>query len=243
MSRDDPHEALGELIDRGLSASEAGRALGISRNAAMARAHRQGWRFGMSRAAALSLQHQPKADASMNAVADLAPPDEDLAPLDALAAELLTAHRLTPRALPLMVERVMADDALRHACFARLVEAECRRALEARMAQRRQEARRLGGGGPVGSARSSDITGLAGAVASSLLDDVRLPNGRKLGDATREDLATAMAAYQIQADDAAVKHRWLRLIQQSVPPGKTVRQVLSDERLAELKAEARKTDQ
>lgn len=177
----------------------------------------------------------------MNAIAIVPITDDE--PLESLADSLLSEHRVTQKALPSMLAKVMADEDLRHEVMVRLIESECRRVLDVRMNFRHQQIKRRTGGGPVGAARSSDMSAWAGAVAESLMDDFRLPNGRKLGDATRDDLRMALAGYQTTADDALVKVRWLRLVQQSTPHGKTVRQALTDERVKELREEARKAEQ
>lgn len=171
----------------------------------------------------------------IEALARISTPEE-------LAGALLSDHRIVQKALPPMVERVLADDTMRDQVMARLIEAECRRVLEAEIQRRHQEHKRQTGGGPLGQARSSDMAAWAGAVQSALLDNFRLPNGKRLGDANRGDLSTALASYETVAADATIKHRWLRLIQQSVPNGKTVREVLNESRVAELREEARKGD-
>lgn len=65
-----------------------------------------------------------------------------------------------------------------------------------------------------------------------------LPGGKRLGDATRDEINAAAEFYSKQASDMGAKSRWLQLIGQSVPEGKRVSDVLTDRRLAELQAEA-----
>lgn len=65
-----------------------------------------------------------------------------------------------------------------------------------------------------------------------------LPGGRYLGDATRAEIAEVAVMYSQRATDAGHKARWLQLIAQSVPEGKTVKEALTDARLRELQAEA-----
>jgi len=69
-----------------------------------------------------------------------------------------------------------------------------------------------------------------------------LPGGKKLREATRADISKAADFYASQSDDMAVKARWLRLVLQSVPDGKKVGDVLSDERLRELQREASRNE-
>ena len=66
-----------------------------------------------------------------------------------------------------------------------------------------------------------------------------LPGGKKLGEATREEIAEAAQFYDAQATDMSVKARWLRLVAQSVPGNKTAGDVLTDKRLRELQEAAR----
>ncbi|WP_091739826.1 hypothetical protein [Phenylobacterium immobile] len=65
-----------------------------------------------------------------------------------------------------------------------------------------------------------------------------LPGGRRLGEATREEVGAAAEFYSRQSADMGTKARWLRLIGQSLPDGKRVSDVLSDRRLEELQLEA-----
>jgi hypothetical protein len=65
-----------------------------------------------------------------------------------------------------------------------------------------------------------------------------LPGGVKLGEATRVQLTEAAAFYGRQASDMSAKARWLRLVADRVPEGKTAGQVLDDEQLRQLQAEA-----
>lgn len=161
--------------------------------------------------------------------------------LEDLARRVLLTHRIVQQASGPMTDRVLESPELMQQIMRRVVETECRRLLEADIQTRHQAMKRSTGGGPLGS-RSSDMTEWAGAVQNALLDGFTLPGGKLLGDADRRDLGAAMSAYATQATDATIKHRWLQLVQQSVPDGKTVRQVLTDERVAELRDLARRND-
>lgn len=66
-----------------------------------------------------------------------------------------------------------------------------------------------------------------------------LPGGRKLGEATREEISAAADFYASQSDDMATKARWLRLVAQSMPNTAKVGDVLTDDRLRELQEVAR----
>jgi hypothetical protein len=66
-----------------------------------------------------------------------------------------------------------------------------------------------------------------------------LPGGKKLGEATREEISAAADFYAAQSDDMATKARWLRLVAQSMPNTKKVGDVMTDDRLRELQEVAR----
>lgn len=85
------------------------------------------------------------------------------------------------------------------------------------------------------------VTGSARVVqlAAGNLLMFPLPGGKKLGEATRKDISAASEFYSKQAGDMGHKARWLQLIAQSVPSGKTVNDVLTDKRLRELQREAK----
>lgn len=170
----------------------------------------------------------------------LVPPDLPAVHLADVAADLLSEHRIVQTALPPLVARVLADPDLERQALDALIAGECRRQLEKVQNERHQAEKRRTGGGPLGQARSADLSGWAGAVQTALLDGFVLPGGKRLGDAERGDLGRALEAFKTVSADASVKARWMRLLQQSVPPGKRVRDVLSETRVAELRAEARK---
>lgn len=65
-----------------------------------------------------------------------------------------------------------------------------------------------------------------------------LPGGKRLGEATREEIGTAAAFYEGQSNDMAHKARWLRLVGQHLKGEKKVSDVLTDARLRELQQEA-----
>lgn len=66
-----------------------------------------------------------------------------------------------------------------------------------------------------------------------------LPGGKKLGEATREEITAGADFYAAQSEDMAVKAKWLRLVAQSVPGEKKAGDVLSEKRLRELQEAAR----
>lgn len=79
---------------------------------------------------------------------------------------------------------------------------------------------------------------LVRGIAASLLD-IPLANGRALRDATRDEIVEAAERYEKQSETMAHRARWLRLIAQSVPPGKTCGAIITDTRALELFEEAK----
>lgn len=67
-----------------------------------------------------------------------------------------------------------------------------------------------------------------------------LPDGQKLGDATRADLRKAAEKFAAFGKEAMQKSRWLLLIAQGLPDGDTVRSRFKATRLTELAIEAEK---
>lgn len=162
--------------------------------------------------------------------------------LQALAADLMSRHRLAREALPEMAHRVMADPVLREAIMAEIVEAGCMRFLQGAASAKHRRKWPIAGQPMIQPQPAPDLTAWAGAVANSLLNDFTLPDGQRLGDATRADIEAALVAYQTVAQDAEIKFRWLRMVKQGLTEGQRVRDLFTDERLAELRAEARKVE-
>lgn len=233
-------ETLGGYIDQGLSSAQAAAKFGVTRDSVIGAAHRRGWNFGRPRSAVpmggqRAVVNTERPHFPVEALACITDVDE-------LAVALLMEYRIKQNALPKMVERVLADPDMRDEVLARVIEAQCSRILEAAVNEKHQAEKRRTGGGPIGRLRANNAENHAAAVADALMDTFKLPGGVKLGDATRKDLTTALASYEMQTADLSIKHRWLRLVQQSVPEGRRVRDVLTEERVAELRAEARRSD-
>lgn len=87
-------------------------------------------------------------------------------------------------------------------------------------------------------APANDRSAALQLMAAEMLSNFPLPGGMMLGDATRADIAKAAHFYETQAKDMAHKGRWLQLVGQGLPDGKRVRDVLSEDRLHELKNKA-----
>lgn len=95
------------------------------------------------------------------------------------------------------------------------------------------------------SAIVSATTGDRGAVVAlstgwtAALLDMPLAGGKRLREATREEVVAQAHRYDAQAKDMGHKARWLTLVAQAVPSDKVVGDVMDDARAAELFAEAR----
>lgn len=76
------------------------------------------------------------------------------------------------------------------------------------------------------------------ALARSLLD-FPLPGGRRLGEATRDEVVDAARFYAAQADDMTHKARWLARVAEALSDAQCVADALDEARLAELQKEAR----
>lgn len=90
---------------------------------------------------------------------------------------------------------------------------------------------------PTTEAARGRILALAGGTAATLMD-FPLPGGMRLAAATRADVTAAAEFYGKQSKDMSGKAKWLQLIAQHVPAKKTVNEVMTDARLAELREEA-----
>lgn len=89
---------------------------------------------------------------------------------------------------------------------------------------------------PTTEERRAKIDALAAGTALTLLD-FQLPGGKRLGDAARSEVAEAADVFGKMARDLSWKSRWLEHVAQSLPEGSLVRDVMSAERLEELRQE------
>lgn len=137
----------------------------------------------------------------------------------------------------LMEASVRRDLALREAITDPLISSACYDAVRQECIKERRQVWRP----PVERWRPGRVSGSGRVVhlAKGTLLMFPLPGGKPLGNANRSDLATAESFYSSQAADMGHKARWLQLIAQSVPLGKVVSDVLSDDRLRELQELAR----
>lgn len=164
------------------------------------------------------------------------PKDRDLvaeaarAALDAAAGDVREATRA-------MEQKVRQDRRLRDDLTDPLLATACYTAVTM---QCRVERRKVWSP-PAEKLVASRVTGAHRVVqlATGTLLMFPLPGGKKLGEATREEIGEAATFYETQSKDMGVKARWLRLVAQSVPGDKTAADVLSDKRLRELQEAAR----
>lgn len=74
---------------------------------------------------------------------------------------------------------------------------------------------------------------LTNAIANSLLD-FPLPGGKRLGDATPQEVRAGAAMYRMQADDMAWKARWLEKVADAAGRKRTISAALSESDLRKL---------
>lgn len=150
------------------------------------------------------------------------------------------------RAVTLLEKRVRANARLRSELLEPFITQACRDAVrqEVRLVRREVWTGTRSGTPPkpqvTPSPRPAKSDSRVVYLAKGNLAMFPLPGGKPLGEATREEVADAAAFYSRQSADMGAKARWLSLIAQSLPAGRTVAEVLTDERLTELQAEARK---
>jgi hypothetical protein len=138
---------------------------------------------------------------------------------------------------------VAQDTALRDALVAPLVAGACYDAIRAQVRTARNTVwtppRTASGPKATPEAKAGQSDRVTKLAAGNLLM-FPLPGGKPLRDATRKEIGEAADFYEKQSGDMAVKARWLRLVAQSIPGRKSAGEALTDERLRELHAEARK---
>lgn len=178
-------------------------------------------------------QASPRPSSAEPGGQETAPKRTGPGPVATAAAEALKGAdgdvKVATRAL---LAQVRKQRALRDALTEPLLEAACYQAVSAQMRQQRHRVWTP----PNYSAGGNGARVIA--LATSLLD-FPLPGGRRLGEATRAEVAAAAELYRSYADDMGHKARWLALVAQSVPDGGKVGEVLDEARLAELQKESR----
>ena len=150
---------------------------------------------------------------------------------DALAA----AAGDVVKATEIMLGRVLNDPTLYRPLMDPLVKSACYDAITSQCKQDRRAIWHAAQ--PSNETQRGRILALANGTIATLMD-FPLPGGMKLADARRDDVTAAAEFYGKQSKDMGTKAKWLQLIAQHVPAKKTVRQVMTDARLAELREEA-----
>ncbi|WP_156453760.1 hypothetical protein [Methylobacterium sp. CCH5-D2] len=163
----------------------------------------------------------------------------------AARAALKTANGDVRTASVALEARVRRDRALRDALTDPLLATACYTAVAVQVRQARRSvwaapaaSRQEAAAAP--QRRAPEDARRVAQLAAGTLAMFPLPGGKRLGEATREEIAAAASFYEAQSADMADKARWLRLIAQSVPHAKKVGDVLNERRLRELQTEARR---
>jgi hypothetical protein len=169
------------------------------------------------------------------AVAKLKDPETKAETLrDAAKAALLQAGGDVRRATDALAARAMDEPEFLKAHYAEIIRTASYDAVSG--AIRAERAIVWNTPQPTTIERRAQVTALASGTVRTLLD-FPLPGGKRLGDATRGEVGEAADLYGSQARDMAWKARWLAHVAQSVPDGKRVADVLTAERLEELRQE------
>lgn len=140
-------------------------------------------------------------------------------------------------ATDLFEQRVRDDAALRDALTDPLIRGACYSAVTMVI---RLDRKRVWTA-PVYSGANGETNNQAGrveALAQSNLMMFPLPGGKRLADATREEIAEASNYYLDRAKDARHKGAWLALIADRLPDGKAVRDAMTEKELQEMKDKA-----
>src|ERR1035437_1534088 len=142
-------------------------------------------------------------------------------------------------ATELMVRTVEKDSGLYRALHDPLTRAACYDAVS----QQTRSARSAVWNAPLAQPSSIALRGrvidLARGTINSLMNfQLPIPGGGWLRDAERPAVLASKEFYGKQSKDMGEKERWLQLIAQHLPNGKTVGQVMDEARLRELQAEA-----
>jgi hypothetical protein len=156
----------------------------------------------------------------------------------AIARELLEQCGDNASALAAMVERAEEDAAL----YKAIVNGYFRPICAAVIRRAAQESREAAWSAPAAPStpRLVDMAAWNEAVVEGLLD-FRIEGGKRLRDATKPELLASAAAFETRGYDQLIKGRWQRLIANELRDDLTTAgTILSEKRLADLKAEAKK---
>lgn len=155
----------------------------------------------------------------------------------AVARELLDQYGDNASALSAMVDRAEEDVAFYKAIVNGYFRPIC-----AAIIRRATEESRAAAWTPPAPPKSKpvDLGAWEAAVTEGLMD-FRIEGGKRLRDATRPELLASAAAFETRGYDQLIKGRWQRLIANELRDDLTTAgTILSEKRLADLKAEAKK---
>lgn len=145
----------------------------------------------------------------------------------------------TREATRMLEEAVRQSRKLRDLLTEPLISGACYDAIRGQVrAGRRQTWNAPSAAAPAAVAKAADTSSRVIHLATGTLLMFPLPGGKRLGEATRDEIGTAAAFYENQAGDMAHKARWLRLVSQHIQGEAKVSDVLTDQRLRELQQEA-----
>ena len=154
------------------------------------------------------------------------------------AQGILAKTRDVQLSLPLLLNEINSDDDLLAELLSFMREEAARRLLDRELGSLLRNERQAREAPGRSLSRSADMSEWGQAVARGFLDTFEIRPGLMLGDAKRDDVSKAADAWSSRAQDALVKHNWLRLIAQSLPDGVRARDHFTESRLLELKREA-----
>lgn len=149
---------------------------------------------------------------------------------------LAKAKNDVTKATVLMHEMVISDLALYRELMDPLVREACYDAIRRQVRTERGivwETRQ-----PTSQESREVIRRLADGITKATLYYWSLPNGQRLGNATKPEVMSAAVFYNKQAGDMTVKAKWLELIAKRIKDGRTVKQSISEKKLADLRIEA-----
>jgi hypothetical protein len=141
------------------------------------------------------------------------------------------------KAISILVDRVRNDRRLRDMILEPLTEYACGIQIDRVLRTGRELTWRAPSTAPKQSAPNAARRVIA--LAEDMLLSFPLPGGKKLVDATRDEVIAASDFYSKQAENMRHKSVWLRLVAQSVSGEKRVGECVTVERLRELQEEAR----
>lgn len=157
--------------------------------------------------------------------------------LTGLAAQILEqAGGDRSRATQLMVDRLRDDPEVGQTIIDRALKIAAAQAIAHVLAYRRT--RILTQSPHERSLVTQKASDRAVAFASARLAEFPLPSGKRLGDATRDDLQIAVTTFQRGIATLGRRANWLLLIAQKMPPLKTVGEVFSEQDLERTALEA-----